>query len=183
MRYLLIAIAAVLTIQFATAADQYMRLVRPTGASIKLVQLQQQNDLSAKFEGQLWVTGTFIAVWPGGAKAMAYKEPDYMLVPDAASVAKLPHFVLHTPKQVIRYKVKAIDLQNGEAALRMTILGVQADRLLNREIDSVRATGRFLVDSYVVGVECDAPWARGVLIKTDLPKKEVLAHRSGPERC
>ena len=183
MRYLLVAIAAVVTIPFATATDQYMRLVRPAGAGIKLVQLQQQNDRSAKFEGQVWVAGTFIAVWPAGAKEMAYKEPDYLLVPNSASIAKLPHFVLHTPKRLISYKVKVIDLQNGEAALRMTFPEIEADRLLKREIDSVRVTGRFLVDSYVVGVECDAPWARAVLLKTDLPKKVVLAHNSEPERC
>ena len=165
------------------AAGERMHLVQPRGTELKLIQLQRQNDLFAKFAGQVWVTGTFVGRWSAGANNMADKSPDYLLVPDAASISKLPYFLLKEPPYFNSYKVKTIDLQNGEAALRIAVPEKDAKLLLGRKVDSVQTTGRFLVEAYVVGVECDAPWARAVLVKAELPEQAVAVHGKVPEGC
>ncbi|MBX9660286.1 MAG: hypothetical protein K2X00_17140 [Nitrospiraceae bacterium] len=148
-----------------------------------LVQLQREDDLFAKFSGQTWVTGTVVGRWPAGAKNTAYKAPEYMLVPDARSVAKLPYFQLKDPSYFNKYRVQVIDLQNGESAIRMAVGAEKAERLLMRKTNVVRATGKFLIESFVVGVECDAPWARGILVKAEVPTQIAAIHQAVPERC
>lgn len=167
----------------ATAGDERMRLVHPRGTDLKLAQLQRENDLFAKFNGQVLVTGTFVGRWPAGASAQAYKTPDYVLVPDSASVARLPYFVLKEPPYFNSYRVRTIDLENGEVALRMAVGEVKAKQLLERKVNTVRVTGAFLIEAYVVGVECDAPWARAILVKVELPDQLAAAHRTIPDGC
>jgi len=180
---------ALLLLIFATTAvpaeDQRMHLVQPKGtrSGLKLMQLQRQNDLFAKFDGQVWVSGTFVARWPDGATNMAYKSPDYLLVPDAAAITKLPYFVLKEAPYFNSYRVRVIDLLNGEDALRIVVSSEDAKRILERKVNSIRATGRFLIKTYVVGVECDASWAKAVLIKADLPEQVALARHKVPEGC
>jgi len=159
-----------------------MQLVHPNGGNLTLVQLERETGSSARFSGQIWVSGTFVAQWPGGVKTKV-KAPEYLLVPDKQSKAVLPYFVLKEPPYFNRYPVDVIDLENGEAALRMTVSGEKVDQLLNRKTRVVRATGRFLVESYIVGVECDAPWARAVLVRTQLPSQLAIVHQMVPERC
>lgn len=167
---------------FACAAEERMRLVQPRGGNLTLVQLERDNDLLAKFSGQTWISGTFVGRWPGGTKSVE-KRPEYALIPDKQSRAKLPYFVLKEPGYVHQYRVEAIDVQNGEAALRMVVSEEKANRLVNRKVSVVRATGQFLVESFSVGVECDAPWARAVLLKVQLPSQVAVIHQTIPERC
>ena len=159
-----------------------MHLVQPTGPQLTLQKLVRTNDLFAKFSGQIWVTGTVIGRWPEGATNVNHKEPDYLLVPDRDSVAKLPYFVLREPPYFNQYKVRSIDLVNGVDALRLAVGESQVRRLLERRVNHVRATGRFLIEQYVVGVECDAPWARAVLVEAQLPEQSAM-YNAIPEGC
>lgn len=167
------------------AEGQATRLVQPKGTEkdLKLTELKNTDDFFAKFSGQIWLNGTFVVHWPAGASAMAYKTPDYKLVPDTASISKLPHFVINDPPYKNSYKVRDIEIQNGEEALRLAFNDVSVKKILERKTNSIRVTGRFLIESYVVGVECDAPWARANLVKADLPDQVVLAHHKVQEGC
>ena len=161
------------------------RLVQPreTAGELKLTELQNKDDLFAKFSGETWVNGTFVARWPGGAAAKAYKTPDYLLVPNSASISKLPYFVISDPTFKNSYKIRVIEILNGEDALRLAFKNEAVTKILERKTNSVRVTGRFLIQGYVVGVECDAPWARANIVKADLPDQLALVHRKVEEGC
>ncbi len=168
----------------ATATDdKRMRLIQPKGTELVLLQLARTNDLFAKYAGQVWVSGTVIGRWPGSATNLNYKEPDYLLIPDQESVAQLPHFVLNEPPYFIRYSVRTITLLNGPEALRKAVGETEARRLRERRVNHVRVTGRFLIEQYIVGVECDGPWARAILVKAELPEQVATKLLSVPEGC
>lgn len=180
-----VGIALYLVVGSATPAEgQRMHLVQPKGPELVLTKLVRTNDLFAKFAGKVTVTGTVVGRWPDGATNMNYKEPDYLLVPDPSSVAQLPYFVLREPPYFNQYKVRTIELLNGSDALRIAVGEVQTRRLLERRVNHVQAAGRFLVEQYVVGVECDAPWARAraILLKAEVPE-QVAQYRAVPEGC
>lgn len=179
-----IATFALLFFTAGQAADDLrMRLVQPKQAQLVLLKLERKVDLFAKFSGQVWVSGTVIGRWPEGATNMNYNEPDYILVPDEASRVVLPYFVLRDPPYFNRYLVRTITLLNGREALRKAVGERQAQRLYERRVNHVRATGRFLIDQYVVGVECDAPWARGNLVEVVLPELVASKHLQAQEGC
>ena len=150
MRQLLALAFLLLVCGLSTAGDERMRLVHPKGTGLTLVQLKREHDLSAKFAGQIWVTGTFVGRWPLGATNVQYKSPDYLLVPDPSSTAKLPYFFLREPPYFNRYRVESIELINGEEALRKAVGDKDAKRLLERRVNAVRATGAFLIEAYIV---------------------------------
>jgi hypothetical protein len=166
----------------ASASGESMHIVHPKGTQLKLVELKTNPDTLAKFTGQVWITGTFIGRWPAGETNNAYKTPDYFLVPDTTSIAKLPYFVLKESPYLNSYRVKIIDLQNGEVALHMVVSEEDASRLLQRKVNKVKAIGKFLIEAYVVGVECDAPWAHANLVRFEKPDK-LAAFLKVPEGC
>lgn len=159
-----------------------MHVVQPKGTALVLTKLVRTNDLFAKFSGQVWVSGTVIGRWSAGATNMADKEPDYLLVPDGGSIDQLPYFVLREPPYFNQYKVRSIELLNGAEALRIAAGEAQVRRLLERRVNHVRVNGRFLIEQYVVGVECDAPWAKALLVKAELPE-QVAKYNAVPEGC
>lgn len=150
-----------------------MLLVQPKGAALVLTKLVRTNDLFATFSGQVWVTGTVIGRWSTGAMNLADKKPDYLLVPDYGAVNQLPYFVLREPPYFNQYKVRSIELLNGAQALRIAVGEEQVRRLLERRVNHVRVNGRFLIDQYAVGVECDAPWAKALLVKAELTERSA----------
>lgn len=185
MKRLFVLSLVLLVTSTGFAQGERMRLVKPKSSSeaLTLRQLQRKPDLVAQFNGQVWVTGTFVVRWPAGKDARAYKEPDYLLIPDPASTAELPHFVLKDGSYVGSYKVRTITLQNGKEAAGIAFAPEDVERILQRKVNSVRVTGRFLVEAYSVGVECDAPWAKAVLVKAELPDQLALVHRKVQEGC
>ena len=180
--------AIVLLLLFASlsnADDKARRLIQPksTTSDLTLTKLEDKGDLFAKFQGQTWVSGTFVVRWPAGASAIAYKTPDYLLVPDTASSSKLPYFVISDSTYINSYKVKTIEILNGEEALRLAFTDEAVRRILGRKTNSVRVTGRFEIGSFVVGVECDSPWARAELLKAELPDQLAVVHRKVQDGC
>jgi hypothetical protein len=182
MKRLLVLLAAFVTSVACLADGATTKLIQPTGSELKLVELKTKDDLFAKFSGKVWVTGTFYGRWPAGAAALAHETPEYVVLPDRASKAALPHFVIKSPPYENSYKVRSIEIENEEDALRLAVGNAAAQRLLDRKTDSVRATGRFQIESLVVGVECDAPWAKAKVVRVDLPEK-VAAHQKLSEGC
>jgi hypothetical protein len=159
-----------------------MRLIEPAGTQLVLHKLVRDQDLFAKYGGQAWVSGTVVARWTTGAMNLKEKEPEYLLIPDPVSAAQLPHFMLLEPPHFLHYKVQLISLINGVEALRLAAGEIQVRRLLERRVNQIRTSGRFLIEQYVVGVECDAPWAKAVLVRAQLPEF-AAQHQSIPERC
>ena len=68
-------------------------------------------------------------------------------------------------------------MTNGDKALRLAVGEAGAQRLLDHKVDSVRATGTFLIEAYEVGVECDAPWARARVVEAKVPERVAATHR------
>jgi hypothetical protein len=146
-------------------------LVQPRGTELVLRKVQRVNDLYAEFTGTVEVTGTMMGWWPGGATNTNYKEPEYLLIPDNESKARLPHFLLNDPPYSHSYNIRDITVTNGPAALREAVGSDSLKRLLERRVNHIRVTGKFSLSKYVVGVECDAPWARATVVKSQLPEQ------------
>jgi hypothetical protein len=184
-KYLAIFLLLLATAMAHAKGQATRHLIQPKGTAneLKLAELENKNDLFAKFSGKAWVSGTFVVRWPAGAAAMAYKTPDYVLVPDPASVARLPYFAISDPPYKNSYKVRNIEILNGEEALRLAFTDAAAKKILERKTNSVHVTGKFLIQSYVVGVECDEPWARAIFVKANLPDQLALVHRKVHESC
>lgn len=166
-------------------ADDIIKLVRPkaTITELQVTQLNIENEAAARLHGRVWVNGTFIARWPAGASALNSGPPEYILIPDKRSASKLPYFYLRDSSFHHAYRVTTIDLQNGEDALRIAFSESSVQKLLAREVDSMRVTGSFFIEDYEVGIECDAPWARAVLLKTNIPNQVAQIHQKAPDRC
>lgn len=146
------------------AGGERLQLKEPAANGLTLRKLEREPDLQAKFSGKAEVAGTFMGYWPEGATNKNYKEPEYILIPNASSKAKLPHYALKEGKFKHSYVVRHIDVQNGPAALTKAAGAEQVQRLLERRVNHVRVVGTFAIEHYVVGVECDSPWARADVV-------------------
>ncbi len=167
---------AVLTFVIGSASAEHMiALVQPKTTSLMLTKIERKNDLFAEYKGQVQITGTLVAEWVGGKDNLNYQEPDYSLVPDLASARRLPHFS--------GYAVQFIELRNGLAGLELAAGKRKADQLMKRQITLVKVTGSFVVQEYVVGVECDAAWAKASLVSAHVPERESAAAVQPIERC
>jgi hypothetical protein len=123
----------------------------------------------------MWVTGTLVAEWPSAIDPAAIKTPDYVLIPDSRSAKILPHFT--------NYRVQWIEIQNGLDALQMAAGTDTSQRLVTRNARVVKITGLFLIERYVVGVECDTPWARAIVVNVKIPDQGLVAFLDRPETC
>jgi hypothetical protein len=165
------------------AGGDDLQLVQPNGSGLKLAVLKTHEGSDARFTGHAWVTGRFVAWWPAGSRELLDKTPEYLLVPDAKSTDKLPHFTLLYEHKLVRYPVKTVSLTNGEDVLVSIVGEGRARQLLDRHVDSVDATGRFLVEEYEVGVECDAAWAHAKIVRAVLPHELFAGKADVPEGC
>lgn len=159
-----------IALTFPALGAERLRLIQPKAATLKVAKIDYSSGPVAEFKGRMWVTGTLVVKW-GGEKSV---EPEYLLIPDHQSRQRLPHFV--------RYGVTWIEVKNGVEALSMARGADFARRASEWQKETVKLTGAFEIDSYVVGVECDAPWARASVARVNIPKQQ-LAALSGPEGC
>jgi hypothetical protein len=169
MRKLIIGILLLITFSLVQAAESRLRLINPKGSNLKLIHLQTVDGNTAKFKGQVWVAGVFEVSWPDSGGNRRYLS--YHLIPDKASIAKLPYFDFKDSQYHNTYHVQDINLKNGEAALRLVVNKKRADRFLQHRINQVKVNGKFLINTYVAGVECDSYWANANLIAYEKPKK------------
>ena len=166
---------ALLTIAIGVGAKEpEIGLVQPGAGTLQPLRISRVHELLADFRGQVEITGTLVAEWMGGVGS-EYSEPDVSLVPDAASIARLPHFS--------GYEVRHIELRNGRHALFQAVGKAAANDLLSRKAARVEARGKFVVADYSVGVECDASWARGTVVSSSIPDPRVAARVEPVETC
>jgi hypothetical protein len=180
MRKFAFGIIFLITFSFAQAGENEMHLIQPKAINLKLLHLQRVDGTAAKFKGKVWIAGTFIGRWADYGEQNRTLE--YLLVPDAASIAKLPYFAHIDSQYHINYRVIKIYPKNGKTALRMSVGEDKAKRLLQHKIGKVKATGKFLIEAYEVGVECDAPWASANIIGFEKPDN-LAANLNAPEGC
>jgi hypothetical protein len=178
---------AILTLSFLLALPAFGEspqvLVQPKGSSLKLAKLERDTDLVAAFDGQISVTGALIARWIRAGGAGVQNIPEILLVPDPKSRNVLPYFKIKDPPHVLTYKVRIIEIQNGPEALRMAVGAEKAERLIKGTVKTLKVTGSFILEKYSVGVECDAPWARAVVAKANVPDPFKIASAKIPEGC
>jgi hypothetical protein len=183
MRTAVVLVALLGAFLLAQAAGERLTLVQPKNSGLTLIKVNKKDDLFAKFSGQVRVSGTFMGIWPEGATNGNYKEPDFLFVPDKESSAQLPHFVLREPPYFNSYPVRSVTVMNGLEALKEAAGAESVARLLQRRVNHVRVTGYFVLEDFVVGVECDAPWARAKLLKAELPEQVAIKHAFAPQGC
>jgi hypothetical protein len=180
---LLVCLLLLLAPGLAFAKDARMRLVQPRGSTLTILQVSRDADVRARFAGRTWITGTVVGRWPLGAADPGYETPDYILVPDAPGIRRLPYWLLREPPYLNRYRITGIELTNGEQALRLAVGATEANRLRERKVDQVRATGTFLIEALEIGVECDAPWAKARLVQAKVPVRVAARHGEVVEGC
>ena len=183
MAHIVVTLLLSLLSTVALAQQGRVTLVHPQPSELVVLSVSRVNDVNASFGGAMWVTGTVYGRWPAGALNKDSKEPDVLLIPDKAAAAALPYFTITHETGVNRYRVTTIDLVNPLEALRKAVGPDQYRRLLERRVNQVRATGRFRIEDYLVGVECDAPWSRARLIEAELPEQQALRHVPMPQTC
>ena len=170
-----VATAALIFVIGSASAEHTIALVQPKTTSLTLTKVERKNDLTAEYKGDTRISGTLVAEWGGGKANLNYKEPDYSLVPDAASVRRLPHFS--------GYAVRFIELKNGFTALKLAAGKSKANLLLKRKVTLIKVTGSFVIRGYSVGVECDASWAKATLVSADIPDRDFAAIFEPVETC
>jgi hypothetical protein len=161
-----LALLGLLLAGFRDRAGSGPALIQPAGSGLHL---KKVDGLSAEFGGSTWVAGAVSAKWPLGEGG--HREDDIsevVLVPTADAAKRLPHFA--------RYGVREIEIANEKEALARVFGPDDALRFSRREVKTLRAKGRFLIDRYEVGVECDWPWARARLVRAEVPGRHL---RSG----
>lgn len=179
----LIAFAVLALVARASLADtESMHLIQPKASTLKIVAVQRENDTSARFSGRVWVHGTFVARWWPGADRKD-DVPDFLLIPDRASIELLPYFLMRESEFTNRYRVRQIEIENGTEALNIAAGRTRARELLDHRRDRVEIVASFLISGYSVGVECDAPWAKARVEKAEIPAKVATLPLQIPEGC
>jgi hypothetical protein len=157
-------------------AEETLALIRPDATRTLAVQkLEGNQGLLAEFDGRMTVTGVLVVQWIEGVDEEADNTLDVRLVPDAKAIARIPYFD--------RYPVRKIDIENEAEALCMVIPTKVLARLKRKELKIVRATGAFVLENYVHGVECDASWARAKVVSAEIPRPLALAGTRLPFGC
>jgi hypothetical protein len=166
-----------LTVCLSSSAEEVADLlVLPESTNLKLIKVESDH-LEARFSDRIWISGVFVAQWvgePQDANDENYASLDYVIVPDSISLTKLPYFKGYQPQ--------VLSLVNAKDALRMVAGKAKAKQLLQHKINKVRVQGRFLLGSYIVGVECDSPWASVNLIRFEIPSHLAALHEI-PDGC
>lgn len=183
MKKLLVFLFLSLFVCSVSASDEIVKLIKPKGSPLALKVLKTHEEYYAMFTGEIWVAGTLIAEWVDGTDETNYESPDYVLVPDAKSIKKLPYFTIKDPPYYLRYPVTTIDIENGSEAIKLAAGTKRSELLFNKQLKVLKVTGSFLLKSYSVGVDCDASWARGSIQQVNIPDPARVARINSPEHC
>jgi hypothetical protein len=165
------ALIVALAISSSAIADSRIPLVQPKASPLKLASVTTKEQHEATFSGEIWVTGTLYAEWYGRSKPTV----EYKLIPDTKSRKMLPHFA--------RYGVTWVGITNGQAALQMAVPPATFQRVTDRQVKLFKVTGAWKIDSYTVGIECDAPYAYATVLAADIPDQSLVASINRPHTC
>lgn len=152
------------------AADT-LPLQLPSQTSLKLAKLQKREHI-ASFQGTAEVVGRLVAQWVPGIDQTEPTDQEFRIYVDESVGRTLPAFE--------GYPVRKIDIVNGREALRKSVSPQAFGDFMRKKTLIVEATAVFRIKSYVVGVECDAQWARAIV--TDVIRPELMASAADPIR-
>lgn len=169
-----IVVLAMAVLPARLRSEESLRLIVPPGAGLQLVS-KSHTDIEAKFAGTMWVSGVFLAEWETGVDSKTENLTEFWIVPDRATIAKLPHFA--------GYDVTAIQVEHGLTALKIVLGPATAAAFAAHKISKAKAQGRFQIDGYSLGVECDAPWAKARMIAIDPPHVALTKKLVNAQGC
>lgn len=123
--------------------------------------------LKTTFSGQVWVSGLFLAQWPGDIKkpdSRAKIEVSIKL--DKKERDDLPYY--DWPEWKKSYIPDSVGIFNGEEAVKLVFPKQLSTKLLSRQIQLAKVHGRFLLTDYQIRIECDWPWANAKLLSAEV---------------
>lgn len=129
--------------------------------------LVSDDPLFAEFKGQIKVTGKLEAQWVVDLETESNLVLDIRLQPDEKSINILPH--------ISGYPVNYIYLENEKEAVRLAMGKKMFINLEQQKIKILKAEGSFLIEHFMVGVECDTTKARAKLVNAHVIKPLTLA--------
>jgi hypothetical protein len=157
-----------------SAAAYDIQLFVPPGSPLAVTTADYHAPI-AHFRGQVWISGTLIGEWGADEDEEGKEVLDYWLVPNESSLARLPYFGA--------YHVRTVDIPNGAEALRAAAGNAKLSLLVKRRTRRLEVTGTFLLRNYVVGVECDAPFASASIVKSHGPIELAAVRTSERGGC
>jgi hypothetical protein len=157
-----------------SVADDGLVLIQPPESKLIVTKVDLKKGLYAEFKGQMQVTGKLVAQWIVGDDDVT-STLNISLLPDEKSIKVLPHLG--------RYSVEYIALENGKEALRMSVGKKILTQLEQKQVNYLSANGSFLVERYVVGVECDQAWASAKVVQAHVLKPLNLAGIAKQNGC
>jgi hypothetical protein len=156
-------------------AGDGLPLIQPAGHGMVLAKPPVKGERYAEFTGRIWVTGTLVAQWVVGVDETEANTFEVLLVPDASSIGRLPHFK--------GYPVEDIIPENPKAALRLAFDETTRRRLERKDVLVAKAPGFFQLARYVVGVECDSPWSRSMIVGVKVRQPLIFASDAHENGC
>jgi hypothetical protein len=174
----LLRVVLLLLLTVTAMADVGLALIQPSGSGFQLSKRGVEGEPDApyaEFGGRPWISGVLVAQWIHGVDEESPNTFDVRLVPDTKASKLLPYFS--------GYPVEDIVPENPKAAVKMAFDAKTLGRLERKEILVARAVGTFQVARYVVGVDCDAPWSRAMILKAKVPKAPLRAATAYPTGC
>jgi hypothetical protein len=152
-------------------AAESLALQLPAKTNLKLAKLQKREHI-ASFIGTAEIAGRLVAQWVPDIDQTEPNKQEFRIYVDDSAAKALPAFE--------GYPVRKIDIENGLEALRKAVTPQAYGDFVSKKALLVEATAVFRIKSYVVGVECDAQWARAVVI--DVTRPELLTLARDPVR-
>jgi hypothetical protein len=164
-------VAVLLSLSGQSWAADTLPLSLPSQTSLKLAKLQKREHI-ASFHGTAEIAGRLVAQWVPKVDETKPTQQEFRIYVDERVARTLPAFE--------GYPVQKIDIENGREALRKSVSPQAFADFVRKKTLIVETTAVFRIKSYVVGVECDAQWARAVV--TDVIHPELLASAGDPTR-
>jgi hypothetical protein len=171
VKVLCILVAVILPM--LVAADEPLKLVEPSNSTLQRASYDEKLSVS-KYTGQVKVAGTLTAKWIRGVDEQTPKTQEYLLRPDAESLARLPRFE--------RYPLETISIRNGSEALAAAAGRSLARRFSRHSVEKIEIRGSYRLDQLEISVECDSPWANAsfvAVLEHDKPVVFPLGHHDG----
>lgn len=122
-------------------------VVMPAGSPVRLQRID--HDDRVLFNGRLVIQGTWVIDCEWCEPGQKDNELHLSIVPDSATVARLPRWKNHSND--IR-----IDLTNADRFIRSVSTPDERKRLLAGTLTDIRGHAAIVVDHYEAALECDA---------------------------
>jgi hypothetical protein len=146
----------------------------PASSSVRLRRIER--DDRVLFSGRIVVAGTWILDCDYCEPGQKDNELHLSIVPDAATVARLPRWKVHDND--IR-----IDITNAGRFIRSVSTAEERKRLLEGTITEIRGHGVIVVDQYLAELICDSASYSARLVSVAQVAKRATLPTDGDYGC